>query len=266
MYLRDIRASEGGQHLLSSDQERELGRRIEEGDKTALNELVERNLRLVVSVAKKYINRGLPFADLIQEGNLGLYRAAQKFDYRRGFRFSTYAMWWIRQAVGRALDDSASVIRYPVYVSDAQRRLQRIEWDLTNLLERMPNDEELATTSGMSVDNVRATKNTARVSYSLDQPIGEAGDQTLGDLQLDIQEPSVEDEVIAGELSDALEFALARLTETEALVIRGRYLSTPPRTLAQVGKQLGVTREWVRQLEVSALSKLRDTADLRDIV
>jgi RNA polymerase primary sigma factor len=260
-YLAEVRVAHGGQ-LLTAEQEQTLGRRVAEGDHTAINELVEANLRLVVSVAKKYANRGLPLSDLIQEGNLGLIRAAQKFDYQRQLRFSTYAVWWIRQAVGRAIEEQAAMIRLPVYVAQLRQKLLRIESDLHGKLGRLPDEYELANATGLTIEKVRAARSASWVSASLDEPVGEDEDSTLGDLQADAKMGSPEDEVIRNELRDVLEGALSNLSSREAFVIRARYLMAKPLSLDEVGEQLTITRERVRQIEVEALAKLRGLGDL----
>ncbi|HLG70993.1 MAG TPA: RNA polymerase sigma factor RpoD/SigA [Chloroflexota bacterium] len=260
-YLAEVRVAHGGQ-LLTAEEEQTLGRRVADGDHTAINELVEANLRLVVSVAKKYANRGLPLSDLIQEGNLGLIRAAQKFDYKRNLRFSTYAVWWIRQAVGRAIEEQAAMIRLPVYVAQLRQKLLRIESDLHGKLGRLPDEYELANATGLTIEKVRAARSASWVSASLDEPVGEDEDSTLGDLQADTKLGSPEEEVIRNELRDVLEGALSSLSAREAFVIRARYLMAKPLSLDEVGEQLTITRERVRQIEVEALAKLRGLGDL----
>ncbi|MDE3074043.1 MAG: sigma-70 family RNA polymerase sigma factor [Chloroflexota bacterium] len=255
-YLAEVRVAHGGT-LLTPEQEQTLGRRVSEGDHEAINELVEANLRLVVSVAKKYANRGLPLADLIQEGNLGLIRAAQKFDYKRGLRFSTYAVWWIRQAVGRAIEEQAAMIRLPVYVAQLRQKLSRLESELHAKLGRLPDEYELANATGLTIERVRAVRSASWVSASLDEPVGEDEDSTLGDLQPDTKFQAPDEEIIQDELHQMLEDALRSLSRREAFVVRARYLLEKPLSLDEVGQQLTITRERVRQIEVEALTKLR---------
>ncbi|MHB8621391.1 MAG: sigma-70 family RNA polymerase sigma factor [Chloroflexota bacterium] len=260
-YLAEVRVAHGG-ILLTAEEEQTLGRRVAEGDDTAINELVEANLRLVISVAKKYANRGLPLSDLIQEGNLGLIRAAQKFDYKRGLRFSTYAVWWIRQAVGRAIEEQAAMIRLPVYVAQLRQKLLRLESDLHGKLGRLPDEYELANAAGLTVDRVRAARSASWVAASLDEPVGEDEDATLGDLHADTKFLLPEDEVVRGELQEVIEQALSVLSRREAFVVRARYLLPKPLSLDEVGQQLTITRERVRQIEVEALGKLRGMTPL----
>lgn len=260
-YLAEVRVAHGGT-LLTAEEEQSLGRRAAEGDETAINELVEANLRLVISVAKKYANRGLPLSDLIQEGNLGLIRAAQKFDYKRQLRFSTYAVWWIRQAVGRAIEEQAAMIRLPVYVAQLRQKLSRLESDLHCKLGRLPDEYELANAAGLTVDKIRSARSASWVSSSLDEPVGEDEDSTLGDLQADHKFLPPEEDVVRSELRDAIEQALGSLSKREAFVVRARYLMAKPLSLDEVGQQLTITRERVRQIEVEALAKLRSMGEL----
>ncbi|HUZ78202.1 MAG TPA: RNA polymerase sigma factor RpoD/SigA [Chloroflexota bacterium] len=260
-YLAEVRVAHGGA-LLTPDQEQTLGRRAADGDHEAINELVEANLRLVVSVAKKYANRGLPLSDLIQEGNLGLIRAAQKFDYKRGLRFSTYAVWWIRQAVGRAIEEQAAMIRLPVYVAQLRQKLSRLESELHAKLGRLPDEYELANATGLTIERVRAVRSASWVSASLDEPVGEDEDSTLGDLQPDAKVQAPDEQIIQDEMHEMLEDALRSLSRREAFVVRARYLLEKPLSLDEVGQQLTITRERVRQIEVEALNKLRSMTHL----
>ena len=260
-YLAEVRVAHGGA-LLTPDQEQTLGRRAADGDHEAINELVEANLRLVVSVAKKYANRGLPLSDLIQEGNLGLIRAAQKFDYKRGLRFSTYAVWWIRQAVGRAIEEQAAMIRLPVYVAQLRQKLSRLESELHAKLGRLPDEYELANATGLTIERVRAVRSASWVSASLDEPVGEDEDSTLGDLQPDAKVQAPDEQIIQDEMHEMLEDALRSLSRREAFVVRARYLLEKPLSLDEVGQQLTITRERVRQSEVEALNKLRSMTHL----
>jgi RNA polymerase primary sigma factor len=249
---------EAGRHpLLTAPQEVELSKRFERGDPGAKNEMIQANLRLVVSIAKSYRNQGLPFLDLIQEGTLGLIRAVEKFDWRRGYKFSTYATWWIRQAVARALADKGRTIRIPVHVVERLQKLNRAERTLWTQLGRQPTLEELAEEANMPVEQAYEVQAAARASRSLDQPVGEEDDAVLGDF-VPGEGPLPEDEVEVALRSEALATALAALTEREMQVIVLRYGlgGGDPMTLEQIGKNLDLTRERVRQLELQALNRL----------
>jgi RNA polymerase primary sigma factor len=253
IFLRDT-----GRHpLLTAAQEVELAKRVERGDLAAKQLMVQSNLRLVVSIAKNYRNQGLPFLDLIQEGTLGLIRAVEKFDWRRGFKFSTYATWWIRQAVARALADKARTIRVPVHVVERMHRLGRAERQLWAELGREPTIEEIATAAAMPVTQVREVREAARTSTSLDAPIGDHDDATFGDLVAG--DDPLPDEIVEESLrSQALADALLSLPERHrrVLVLRYGLDDAEPRTLEDIGRRLGLTRERVRQIEVDALRRL----------
>jgi RNA polymerase primary sigma factor len=249
---------EAGRHpLLTAAQEVELSKRFERGDPGAKNEMIQANLRLVVSIAKSYRNQGLPFLDLIQEGTLGLIRAVEKFDWRRGYKFSTYATWWIRQAVARALADKGRTIRIPVHVVERLQKLNRAERTLWTQLGRQPTLEELAEEANMPIEQAYEVQAAAHASRSLDQPVGEEDDAVLGDFVAG-EGPLPEEEVEVALRGEALATALSALTEREMQVIVLRYGlgGEEPMTLEQIGKTLDLTRERVRQLELHALNRL----------
>ena len=267
MYLREI----GKVSLLTAEQEVSLAKRIERGDMEAKNQLIQANLRLVVSIARRYANRGLTLLDLIQEGNLGLIRAVEKFDYRRGFKFSTYATWWIRQAVSRALADQARTIRIPVHMVETINKLIRVQRQLLQDLGREPTPEEIATDMGLTPDKVREIQKISQEPVSLENPVGDEGDSQLGDFIEDEQSVAPSDAV--GELmqGEDLSRVLELLTSRERRVLEMRYGLTDgrPHTLEEVGVQFGVTRERIRQIEAKTLAKLRayrEARSLRDFV
>ena len=255
MYLKEI----GKISLLSLDEETELSKRIAEGDETAKNRLAESNLRLVVSIAKRYVGRGMLFLDLIQEGNIGLMKAVEKFDAEKGYKFSTYATWWIRQAITRAIADQARTIRVPVHMVETINKLSRYQRQLTLELNREPTDEELAKKMGMSPDKVREVIKIAQDPVSLETPIGEEEDSHLGDFVPDESNMSPEDFTIHEMLKEEIGDVLLTLTEREEQVLRLRFGldDGSPKTLEEVGQMFGVTRERIRQIEAKALRKLR---------
>ena len=255
MYLREI----GKIPLLSYDKELELAKRILEGDEEAKQELAEANLRLVVSIAKKYVGRGMLFLDLIQEGNMGLIKAVEKFDYTKGFKFSTYATWWIRQAITRAIADQARTIRIPVHMVEKINRLIRTSRHLLQQLGREPTPEEIAKEMDMSVEKVMEIQKIAQDPVSLETPIGEEDDSHLGDFIQDEDSPAPQDAASYTLLREQLEEVMKTLTPREAKVLRLRFGldDGKARTLEEVGKEFDVTRERIRQIEAKALRKLR---------
>ena len=255
MYLREI----GKIPLLSYDKELELAKRILEGDEEAKQELAEANLRLVVSIAKKYVGRGMLFLDLIQEGNMGLIKAVEKFDYTKGFKFSTYATWWIRQAITRAIADQARTIRIPVHMVETINRLIRTSRHLLQQLGREPTPEEIAKEMDMSVEKVMEIQKIAQDPVSLETPIGEEDDSHLGDFIQDEDSPAPQDAASYTLLREQLEEVMKTLTPREAKVLKLRFglEDGKSRTLEEVGKEFNVTRERIRQIEAKALRKLR---------
>lgn len=255
MYLKEI----GKVPLLSAEEEIEYARRMDEGDEEARKRLAEANLRLVVSIAKRYVGRGMQFLDLIQEGNLGLLKAVEKYDYKKGFKFSTYATWWIRQAITRSIADQARTIRIPVHMVETINRLVRTSRQLLQELGREPKPEEIAERMEISVDRVREIMKISQDPVSLETPIGEEEDSHLGDF---IQDDNVEvpiDAATSKLLHEQLMEALSTLTEREQKVLRLRFGldDGKPRTLEEVGREFDVTRERIRQIEAKALRKLR---------
>jgi RNA polymerase primary sigma factor len=255
MYLKEI----GRVNLLTAKQEVELAKEMEAGSEEARHHLTEANLRLVVSVAKKYLNRGLSFLDLIQEGNLGLMRAVEKFDYKRGFKFSTYATWWIRQAITRAIADQARTIRIPVHMVDTLNQLARVSRALLEQLGREPNEEELAYGMGITVDKVQELKKISQQPVSLESPIGEEEDSHLGDFVEDKMAIAPLEAASEAMFRNEVEDILATLRPRERRVVQLRFglVDDEPRTLEEVGRRMGLTRERIRQIEATALRKLR---------
>ena len=255
MYLKEI----GKVPLLSSDDEIELAKKIELGDELAKEKLTEANLRLVVSIAKRYVGRGMQFLDLIQEGNLGLIKAVEKFDYRKGYKFSTYATWWIRQAITRAIADQARTIRIPVHMVETINRLVRVSRQLLQELGREPSPEEVASRVDMPVERVREIMKVSQEPVSLEPPIGEEEDSHLGDFIQDDQVAVPADAATFTMLHEQLMEVLDTLTEREQKVLRLRFGLDDgrPRTLEEVGREFNVTRERIRQIEAKALRKLR---------
>lgn len=255
MYLKEI----GKVSLLTADEERELAIRMEQGDEEAKKKLCESNLRLVVSIAKRYLNRGLSFLDLIQEGNLGLIKAVDKFDYTKGYKFSTYATWWIRQAITRSIADQARTIRIPVHMVETINKLIRISRQLLQEYGREPTSEEIAKEMGITVEKVREIKKISQDPVSLETPIGEEEDSHLGDFIPDDDVPAPVDAAAYSMLKEQLMEVLDTLSDREKKVLMLRFglEDGRPRTLEEVGKEFNVTRERIRQIEAKALRKLR---------
>ena len=255
MYLKEI----GKVPLLSAEEEIELAKRMENGDQEAKKRLAEANLRLVVSIAKRYVGRGMLFLDLIQEGNLGLIKAVEKFDYRKGYKFSTYATWWIRQAITRAIADQARTIRIPVHMVETINKLIRVSRQLLQELGREPTPEEISEEMGMPVDRVREILKISQEPVSLETPIGEEEDSHLGDFIQDDNVPVPAEAASFTLLREQLVEVLGTLTEREQKVLRLRFGLDDgrARTLEEVGKEFNVTRERIRQIEAKALRKLR---------
>ena len=263
MYLKEI----GQIKLLTMDEELKLADRINAGDEEAKTILAEANLRLVVSIAKRYVGRGMQFLDLIQEGNIGLMKAVEKFDVTKGYKFSTYATWWIRQAITRAIADQARTIRVPVHMVETINKLSRIQRQLTLELNREPSEEELAKKMGMSIDKVREIYKISQEPVSLETPIGEEDDSHLGDFIKDERNVSPEEYATNEMLKDEIASVLLTLTEREENVIRLRFglEDGKARTLEEVGQMFGVTRERIRQIEAKALRKLRHPSRSRKL-
>ena len=263
MYLKEI----GKVPLLSAEEEIELAKKMEQGDENAKKRLAEANLRLVVSIAKRYVGRGMLFLDLIQEGNLGLIKAVEKFDYRKGYKFSTYATWWIRQAITRAIADQARTIRIPVHMVETINKLIRVSRQLLQELGREPTPEEIAEEMDMPVDRVREILKISQEPVSLETPMGEEEDSHLGDFIQDDNVPVPADAAAFTLLKEQLVEVLGTLTEREQKVLRLRFGLDDgrARTLEEVGKEFNVTRERIRQIEAKALRKLRHPSRSRKL-
>ena len=263
MYLKEI----GKISLLSSDEELALSKRVEEGDEEAKRILAESNFRLVVSIAKRYVGRNLSFLDLIQEGNIGLMKAVDKFDASKGYKFSTYATWWIRQAITRAIADQAKTIRVPVHMVETINKLKRIQRQMTLELNREPTEEELAKKMGTTEEKVREIFKISQDPLSLETPIGEEDDSHLGDFLKDESSMSPEEYAINEVLKDEIEEVLCTLTprEEEVLKLRFGLKGGTCHTLEEVGNMFGVTRERIRQIEAKALRKLRHPSRSRKL-
>jgi RNA polymerase primary sigma factor len=263
LFLKDI----GKVRLLTAQEEVELAKRIERGDLDAKQKMVESNLRLVVSIAKNYRNQGLPFLDLIQEGTLGLVRAAEKFDYRKGFKFSTYATWWIRQAIARALADKARTIRIPVHVVEKLNKIGRAERKLVTELGREPTAEEIAAVTGIDPEEVGAIKRSAQAPISLEKPVGEEEESEFGQFIADERAESPYDRAVDNLTKEALREALENLSYRERRVLELRYGlgGEHPRTLDEVGRTFNVTRERIRQIENQSLKKLQSLAEAQKL-
>ena len=263
MYLKEI----GKVPLLDAEEEKELARRMSDGDEEAKNKLVESNLRLVVSIAKRYVGKGMFFLDLIQEGNLGLMKAVEKFDYKKGYKFSTYATWWIRQAITRAIADQARTIRIPVHMVETIHKVSRYSRQMLQELGREPTADEIGEKMGMSADRVRDIMKIAQDPVSLETPIGEEEDSHLGDFIPDEDTPAPADAASATILREVIERELHTLTPREEHVIKLRFglYDGRTRTLEEVGKEFDITRERIRQIEAKALRKLRHPSRARHL-
>ena len=263
MYLKEI----GKVPLLTAEEEIELAKRMEEGDEDAKHRLCEANLRLVVSIAKRYVGRGMLFLDLIQEGNLGLIKAVEKFDYRKGYKFSTYATWWIRQAITRAIADQARTIRIPVHMVETINKLIRVSRQLLQEYGREPLPEEIAEEMGIPEDKVREIIKIAQEPVSLETPIGEEEDSHLGDFIPDDDAPAPAEAAAFTMLKEQLMSVLSTLTPREEMVLKLRFglEDGRARTLEEVGKEFKVTRERIRQIEAKALRKLRHPSRSRKL-
>ncbi len=266
LFLKDV----GKVDLLTAAQEVELAKRIESGDHRAKQEMVEANLRLVVSIAKRYRNQGLPFLDLIQEGTIGLVRAAEKFDWRKGYKFSTYATWWIRQAVARALADKARTIRMPVHVVEKLNKIMRTERKLRAEKGREPSDAEIASELDLTVEEVESIRRTSQTPVSLEKPVGDEEESEFGQFIEDEHTPLPEEAADTAFRAEALAKCLGSLNYRERRVLELRYglNGEQPRTLDEVGRAFQVTRERIRQIENQGLKKLRALAEsnkLRDV-
>lgn len=263
MYLKEI----GKVPLLSAEEETELARRMEQGDEAAKKKLAEANLRLVVSIAKRYVGRGMLFLDLIQEGNLGLIKAVEKFDYSKGYKFSTYATWWIRQAITRAIADQARTIRIPVHMVETINKLVRVQRQLLQELGREATPEEIAEKMDIPVERVREIQKISQEPVSLETPIGEEEDSHLGDFLPDENVPVPDEATAKAMLKEAVQDVLGTLTEREQKVLRLRFGidDDKARTLEEVGREFNVTRERIRQIEAKAIRKLKSASKKRKL-
>ncbi len=263
LYLQEIRKTP----LLTFEEEQSLAKRVQEGDAEARSRMIRSNLRLVVAIGKRYINRGLPFSDIIEEGNLGLIRAVEKFEYERGFRFSTYASWWIRQSIERAIANQVRIIRLPVHVAELANAYARAVRKLTQQFGRDPSNEEVAKKMRVSISRVRALSQVTRETYSLDMLISGEGEDTLKDILSDDHAPSPSSASDERLRSRYLSEWIAELPATERSIIEMRYglNMANPRTLDSIGKEFGITRERVRQIENQAIRKLRNYTKSRNI-
>jgi RNA polymerase primary sigma factor len=259
LFLREVRAHP----LLTAAEEVELAKRIEQGDLEAKERMINANLRLVVSQARRYQGHGLPMEDLVQEGMFGLIRAVEKFDWRRGFKFSTYGTLWIRQAIQRGLQNHGRTIRVPVHVAQRQVKVRRLESELSTKLSREPTDEEIAEAAGIPVDEVAELRELSQGLASLDQPVGETGETVFGEL-LASDRPEPDDEVAASDRDQRVSEVVERLPEAERKVIRLRFGLTgdEPHSFRQIGSELGITQERARQLEQQGLNRLAGTPEL----
>lgn len=263
LYLKEMRKTP----LLTFEEEQALAKRVAKGDMEARSKMIEANLRLVVAMGKRYIYRGLPFADILEEGNLGLIRAVEKFQYQRGFRFSTYASWWIRQAIERAIVNQSKIIRLPVHVAENAYRYTRAVRKLTQELRREPTAKEVALHMRISIQHARTLSQVLREVYSLDSLIGPEGDETLKDVIVDDQTPSPSAGVDEAGRRKQIEEWISELPQTERSVLELRYglRSVPPQTLNSIGKKFGLTRERVRQIETQAIGRIRQLTKNRHI-
>jgi len=257
-YLNSI----GDIPLLTADEEKELAKKVEEGDEEAKKKFITANLRLVVNIAKNYVNRGLPFNDLIQEGNIGLIKAIEKFDYRRNFKFSTYATWWIKQAITRALSNDSRTIRYPVHIVERYNKFKAIEKNLTLELGREPTIEEIAERLQVTTQKAADIQMSIKNITSLDMTIGEDQDTTLESMTIDESTDTPEEEIIKSDMKEQIQKLLETLSEKEKKIIEMRmgFLDGETHTLEEVGNVIGVTRERIRQIEAKAIRKLRISA------
>jgi len=257
IYMDEVKKNK----LLTAEEERDLGRRVAEGDQAARDRMVQANLRLVIKMAKRYMNRGLPFLDLIEEGNVGLIKAVDKFNFEKGFRFSTYATWWIRQSIERALINQGRTIRLPVHVTDQVSKMLKIDRDLRSRTQREPRTEEIAEVMGVAPGQVEHLLRVARKTFSIEHPMGENSDYTLVDTLED--KSTVDPGALAEDLQDydKVNDLLQNLTETERKIMNFRYGldGREPQTLDSLGKELGVTRERVRQIQARILGKLQES-------